>query len=195
MRGPADPSRRSRREWEGTAVHTARTRSDQGSTAGPQDSSRVANQAALGHVRLVAQRHAANLPASVATGARALSWPQQGHRAGAWYFAAPCRRQMLAASWSGMSTLAWSRRGCRGREVRWRSRWRRDQSRKAPRAARSPRPTMQLMTTFAALLTCLVLGALAIFQGLLALGAPLGRFAWGGRHRVLPLSLRAGGLV
>jgi hypothetical protein len=54
---------------------------------------------------------------------------------------------------------------------------------------------MQLMTTFAAVLTCLLLGALAIFQGLLALGAPLGRFAWGGRHRVLPLTLRAGSLV
>ena len=51
------------------------------------------------------------------------------------------------------------------------------------------------MTTVAAVLTCLVLGALAIFQGLLALGAPLGRFAWGGQHRVLPRSLRAGSLV
>lgn len=51
------------------------------------------------------------------------------------------------------------------------------------------------MTTLAAILTCLVLGALTIFQGLLALGAPLGRFAWGGRHRILPLSLRVGSLV
>jgi hypothetical protein len=54
---------------------------------------------------------------------------------------------------------------------------------------------MQFMTTPAAILTCLVLGALTIFQGLLALGAPLGRFAWGGQHRVLPLSLRVGSLV
>lgn len=58
-----------------------------------------------------------------------------------------------------------------------------------------PRPPIQLVTTVAAALTCLVLGVLAIFQGLLALGAPLGRFAWGGRHRVLPPSLRVGSVV
>ncbi|HZW43048.1 MAG TPA: hypothetical protein VFF32_01470 [Dermatophilaceae bacterium] len=51
------------------------------------------------------------------------------------------------------------------------------------------------MTAFAAVLVCLVLGALAVFQVLLILGAPLGRFAWGGQHRVLPIALRAGSLV
>src|SRR6478735_11842373 len=51
------------------------------------------------------------------------------------------------------------------------------------------------MITFAAALIYIVLGALALFQGLLVLGAPLGRFAWGGQHRVLPVSLRLGSLV
>jgi predicted permease len=49
--------------------------------------------------------------------------------------------------------------------------------------------------TIAAVLVCLVLGALAVFQLLLVLGAPLGRFAWGGQHRVLPVALRAGSVV
>ena len=40
-----------------------------------------------------------------------------------------------------------------------------------------------------------VLALLAIFQLALALGAPLGRFAWGGRHRVLPARLRVGSVV
>ena len=51
------------------------------------------------------------------------------------------------------------------------------------------------MSAFAAVLIYIVLGALALFQGLLVLGAPLGRFAWGGQHRVLPVSLRLGSLV
>jgi hypothetical protein len=51
------------------------------------------------------------------------------------------------------------------------------------------------MVTVAAVLACLVLGALAVFQVLLVLGAPLGRFAWGGQHRVLPTPLRAGSVV
>lgn len=37
-----------------------------------------------------------------------------------------------------------------------------------------------------------LLGALSIFQLALLVGAPLGRFAWGGAHRVLPVKLRAG---
>nr|WP_157415750.1 hypothetical protein [Agromyces allii] len=40
-----------------------------------------------------------------------------------------------------------------------------------------------------------ILGILAVFQLALALGAPLGRFAWGGTHRVLPARLRIGSLV
>ena len=51
------------------------------------------------------------------------------------------------------------------------------------------------MTTVAAALVCLLLGALAVFQAFLALGAPLGRFAWGGQHRVLPTPLRIGSAV
>lgn len=37
-----------------------------------------------------------------------------------------------------------------------------------------------------------ILTLLALFQLALALGAPLGHFAWGGRHRVLPVHLRVG---
>lgn len=44
----------------------------------------------------------------------------------------------------------------------------------------------------AALLAALVLGGVVIFQLLLAAGLPLGRAAWGGSHRVLPVKLRVG---
>lgn len=44
----------------------------------------------------------------------------------------------------------------------------------------------------AALVACVVLGALGILQVALASGAPLGRFVWGGQHRVLPARLRIG---
>ncbi|MGH3705139.1 MAG: hypothetical protein ACRDT9_10960 [Agromyces sp.] len=47
----------------------------------------------------------------------------------------------------------------------------------------------------AAIVLCVILAALAVFQLALALGAPLGRFAWGGRHRVLPARLRIGSAV
>ncbi len=46
-----------------------------------------------------------------------------------------------------------------------------------------------------ALLLTIVLALLAVFQLALALGAPLGRFAWGGQHRVLPSRLRIGSAV
>ncbi|KRA23190.1 hypothetical protein ASD65_01205 [Microbacterium sp. Root61] len=46
-----------------------------------------------------------------------------------------------------------------------------------------------------ALALTVILGLLAIFQLALALGAPWGRFAWGGQHRVLPTRLRIGSLV
>ena len=46
-----------------------------------------------------------------------------------------------------------------------------------------------------ALALAVILTALAIFQLALALGAPLGRFAWGGQHRVLPARLRVGSAV
>lgn len=47
----------------------------------------------------------------------------------------------------------------------------------------------------AAVALCVILAALAVFQLALALGAPIGRFAWGGQHRVLPTRLRIGSLV
>jgi hypothetical protein len=40
-----------------------------------------------------------------------------------------------------------------------------------------------------------LLGALAVLQMLLIAGAPLGRFAWGGQHVVLPPRLRIGSVV
>lgn len=46
-----------------------------------------------------------------------------------------------------------------------------------------------------ALALTVVLALLAVFQIALALGAPLGRFAWGGQHRVLPARLRVGSAV
>ena len=47
----------------------------------------------------------------------------------------------------------------------------------------------------AAIIATVVLGLLACFQALLASGLPLGRAAWGGEHRVLPLNLRLGSLA
>jgi hypothetical protein len=40
-----------------------------------------------------------------------------------------------------------------------------------------------------------LLGCLAVFQLLLAGGAPLGRYAWGGQNEVLPLRFRIGSAV
>ena len=51
------------------------------------------------------------------------------------------------------------------------------------------------MTTFAALAATVILAALAVFQAALIAGAPIGRFAWGGQHRVLPTKLRIGSVV
>lgn len=47
---------------------------------------------------------------------------------------------------------------------------------------------------FALALTVILL-LLAVFQLALVVGAPLGRFAWGGQHRVLPARLRIGSAV
>jgi hypothetical protein len=47
----------------------------------------------------------------------------------------------------------------------------------------------------AAVLALVLLAALAVFQGLLVAGRPLGRFAWGGQHEVLPVGLRVGSVV
>ena len=51
------------------------------------------------------------------------------------------------------------------------------------------------MVTTAAILIWLLLAALAVFQLLLAMGAPLGRYAWGGQHHVLPMALRVGSVI
>jgi hypothetical protein len=47
----------------------------------------------------------------------------------------------------------------------------------------------------AAVVVCVLLAGLAVFQLLLAWGRPLGRFAWGGQHEVLPRRLRIGSAV
>lgn len=47
----------------------------------------------------------------------------------------------------------------------------------------------------AAILFCLLLAALGVFQLALAMGAPLGRFAWGGGQARLSPGLRIGSLV
>jgi len=50
------------------------------------------------------------------------------------------------------------------------------------------------LVPFALALT-IVLTLLAVFQLALIFGAPLGDFAWGGQHRVLPTRLRVGSAV
>src|SRR5687768_7356460 len=51
------------------------------------------------------------------------------------------------------------------------------------------------MPTIAALIACALLLGLAVFHGALAAGVPLGRFAWGGHHDVLPERQRRNSLV
>ncbi len=53
---------------------------------------------------------------------------------------------------------------------------------------------MPAVTTVAVVGVAL-LAALAVFQVALVCGAPLGRFAWGGQHVVLPPRLRVGSVV
>jgi hypothetical protein len=47
----------------------------------------------------------------------------------------------------------------------------------------------------AAVVALVLLAGLAVFQGLLVAGLPLGRFAWGGQNEVLPAGLRIGSAV
>lgn len=49
--------------------------------------------------------------------------------------------------------------------------------------------------TIAAVISLLILLLLTIFQLALICGAPLGRFAWGGQHNILPLRLRIGSAI
>ncbi len=51
------------------------------------------------------------------------------------------------------------------------------------------------MAVAAAVVVCALLVALSAFQILLILGRPLGRFAWGGAHDVLPSRLRVGSAI
>lgn len=51
------------------------------------------------------------------------------------------------------------------------------------------------MTQLAAIIFTVVIGLLALFQLALVFGAPLGRFAWGGQHDVLPPRLRRGSAI
>lgn len=51
------------------------------------------------------------------------------------------------------------------------------------------------MVTLAALLATAILALLALFQAVLAGGSPLGRFAWGGQHEILPAGLRLGSIA
>lgn len=51
------------------------------------------------------------------------------------------------------------------------------------------------MAATAATIFTILMAGLGVFQLALALGAPLGHFAWGGQHRVLPSGLRMGSLV
>lgn len=47
-----------------------------------------------------------------------------------------------------------------------------------------------------ALIVALALfAALTVLQSLIAVGMPLGRLVWGGKHRVLPRRLRIGSLI
>ena len=47
----------------------------------------------------------------------------------------------------------------------------------------------------AAIVFCAAIAGLALFQAALIAGAPLGRLAWGGQHRILPRRLRVGSVI
>lgn len=51
------------------------------------------------------------------------------------------------------------------------------------------------MTTLALIVMLVLLAVGVVFQTALACGAPWGRLAWGGAHRVLPRRLRIGSLT
>lgn len=46
------------------------------------------------------------------------------------------------------------------------------------------------MIEISAIVTCIVLTGLTLFQIALICGAPIGKFAWGGSHAILPMNLR-----
>lgn len=51
------------------------------------------------------------------------------------------------------------------------------------------------MIEAASILASSILLALIVFQLLLVLGLPIGRFAWGGEHTILPTKLRVASIV
>jgi len=51
------------------------------------------------------------------------------------------------------------------------------------------------MVELLAFIACTILACLGIFQLLLILGKPLGRFAWGGSYEVLPTKFRIGSAI
>ncbi len=51
------------------------------------------------------------------------------------------------------------------------------------------------MIEISAYIAASVLGLLALFQIALVAGAPIGKFAWGGAHTVLPTRLRIGSVI
>ncbi len=48
------------------------------------------------------------------------------------------------------------------------------------------------MIEIAAITSCAILAGLTLFQLALIFGVPIGRYAWGGAHAVLPTNLRIG---
>lgn len=48
--------------------------------------------------------------------------------------------------------------------------------------------------TIAAIISLVIFVLLSLFQAALAFGSPIGRFAWGGKHKVLPRNLRVGSI-
>lgn len=52
-----------------------------------------------------------------------------------------------------------------------------------------------MITQLAAIISVVILTALFIFQVLLIFGVPLGNYAWGGSHKVLPTKLRVGSFI
>lgn len=51
------------------------------------------------------------------------------------------------------------------------------------------------MTIIAVYIALVILGVLSAFQLLLILGKPLGEYAWGGQHKILPRGLKFGSAV
>jgi hypothetical protein len=50
------------------------------------------------------------------------------------------------------------------------------------------------MTNITPILFCIIIAGLIVFQTALAFGAPLGKYAWGGQHTILPKKLRISSL-